>query len=206
MKNSNSDNTSNRNGFNKLMNFSFDGFVAGVDEAGRGAIAGPVTAAAVILDPKIKINGIQDSKKLRPTEREKLRTIIENRAYCWAVAHVGVNKIDQSNILIATFLAMHQAIKQLKVRPELLIIDGNRFNPYEDIEFQCIVKGDSLYKEIAAASILAKTHRDQLMKKLNLTHPQYHWKDNKGYPTKKHKKILSELGGSPWHRKSFNWV
>ncbi|MCY3998261.1 MAG: ribonuclease HII [Flavobacteriaceae bacterium] len=185
------------------MDFPFDGLVAGIDEAGRGAIAGPVTAAVVILSKNHDIKTIDDSKRLTPSKREKTRKIIEKQALYWSVAHVGVDEIDLQNILKATFLAMHQAIGQLKINPDLLLVDGNRFLPYKDLKYECIVKGDQKYKLIAAASILAKTHRDLLMKNLHQQHPEYHWLQNKGYPTPQHKIAVKKNGLSPWHRKSF---
>lgn len=187
----------------ELLDFPFDGLVAGIDEAGRGAIAGPVTAAVVILSKNHDIKTIDDSKRLTPSKREKTRKIIEKQALYWSVAHVGVDEIDLQNILKATFLAMHQAIGQLKINPDLLLVDGNRFLPYKDLKYECIVKGDQKYKLIAAASILAKTHRDLLMKNLHQQHPEYHWLQNKGYPTPQHKIAVKKNGLSPWHRKSF---
>ncbi len=186
-----------------LLDFSFDGLVAGIDEAGRGAIAGPVTAAVVILSKNHGIKAINDSKRLTPSKREKLRKIIEKQALYWSIAHIGVDEIDLQNILNATFKAMHQAIGRLKINPDLLLVDGNRFLPYKDLEHECIIKGDQKYKLIAAASILAKTHRDQLMNKLDKQYPEYHWQKNKGYPTPEHRIAVKKNGLSPWHRKSF---
>ena len=188
----------------ELLNFPFNGLVAGIDEAGRGALAGPVTAAAVIFCEDRDIKGIDDSKLLTPSNRETLRRTIEKKALFWSVVHIGVEEIDHLNILKATFKAMHNAVGQLKVDPDLLLVDGNRFPPYKDLKFKCIIKGDRKYKVIAAASILAKTHRDQLMKKLDAKHPQYQWKDNKGYLTPKHKLAIKKIGLTQWHRKTFH--
>jgi ribonuclease HII len=177
---------------------------AGCDEAGRGCLAGPVYAAAVIL-PKGFTHGIlNDSKKLTARQRNELRRVIESDAIAWAVASVGPEEIDRINILNASFLAMHKAIRKLEVSPGLLLIDGNRFNPYPDIPHICIVKGDEKYLSIAAASVLAKTYRDELMEKLHEEFPCYGWKNNKGYPCRKHRVALSEHGISPHHRRSYN--
>jgi ribonuclease HII len=178
---------------------------AGCDEAGRGCLAGPVFAAAVILPPGFSNQMLNDSKKLSEKKRNQLRKIIENEALSWAVASVDNNKIDEINILNASFLAMHLAIDNLPVKPELLLIDGNRFKKYKDIKHVCVVKGDAKYMSIAAASILAKTYRDDYMRKLNDEFPGYFWNKNKGYPTKQHKLSIQNLGLSPYHRKSFNF-
>ncbi len=177
---------------------------AGCDEAGRGCLAGPVVAAAVILPEDFYLVGLNDSKKLTHQQRDQLRPIIESQAVAWAVAFVNHEEIDQINILNASFLAMHRAIEQLKVKPGYLAIDGNRFTSYPKISHQCIVKGDGKYLNIAAASILAKTHRDEYMSILHQGFPKYNWKQNKGYPTIAHRKAIIELGLSPFHRKTFN--
>lgn len=176
---------------------------AGCDEAGRGCLAGPVTAAAVILPPQFDHPTLRDSKKMSAAQREILRPIIEKEALAWAVAHVSPQKIDEINILQASFLAMHRALEQLAQPPHFLLIDGNRFTPYRQIPHQCIVKGDSLYRSIAAASVLAKTHRDDLMKELHSAFPQYDWLHNKGYPTRKHRSALQHYGATHYHRSSF---
>jgi ribonuclease HII len=176
---------------------------AGCDEAGRGCLAGPVVAAAVILKKGTRIRGLNDSKVLTEKQREVLRPQIEKAALAWAVGIVSHKEIDQINILNASFLAMHRAIDQLRQEPESLLIDGNRFNEYPNIPHHCIVKGDSKYTSIAAASILAKTHRDEIMQNLHCEWPVYGWSRNKGYPTKAHRAAISEFGETPWHRLSF---
>lgn len=177
---------------------------AGCDEAGRGCLAGPVFAAAVILPKNYKNKFLNDSKKLNEKQRNDLRKIIEKEAKYWAVAQVSPEEIDEINILNASFLAMHRAISNLGQIPELLLIDGNRFNKYKDISHECIIKGDGKYMSIAAASILAKTHRDEFMKKASQEYPQYFWEKNKGYPTLKHKLAIQQHGICDLHRKSFN--
>ncbi len=177
---------------------------AGCDEAGRGCLAGPVVAASVILDPGKSIDGLDDSKKMSEKKRLRLRYHILSDALDYGIGIVDKLEIDEINILNASFLAMHRAILNMKTRPEHLIIDGNRFNPLEDIPFTCIVKGDSKYQSIAAASILAKTHRDEFMIQLSKEHQQYQWDSNKGYPTLKHRVAIKKHGHSPYHRKSFN--
>ena len=176
---------------------------AGCDEAGRGCLAGPVYAAAVILPKNFNNTLLNDSKLLSEKDRDQLRPIIEEEAIAWAVGIVGPKEIDEINILNASFLAMHRAIDQLKARPESLLIDGNRFNPYEFIPHQCIVKGDSKFAAIAAASILAKTYRDEYMYEIAEKNPGYSWLTNKGYPTKAHRKAIKELGVTEHHRMSF---
>lgn len=176
---------------------------AGCDEAGRGCLAGPVFAAAVILPHYFRNDLLDDSKKLNNKNRKILRKIIENESLAWAVAQVDQNKIDMINILNATYLAMHQALDQLIIKPELILVDGNCFKPYKKIEYHCIVKGDGKIATIAAASILAKTHRDEYMHNLSLLHPEYLWNKNKGYPTKEHKAAISKYGICEYHRKSF---
>ena len=177
---------------------------AGCDEAGRGCIAGPVVAAAVILPRGMDFPEFDDSKKLSEKQREKLRIKVLENAEAYGVGIVSAEEIDEINILNASFLAMHRAIDQLKIRPELLLIDGNRFNKYKDIKHQCIVGGDAKYQAIAAASILAKTTRDHIMEELDNQYPNYNWKKNKGYPTIEHKNAVAEFGMSPYHRKTFN--
>jgi ribonuclease HII len=176
---------------------------AGCDEAGRGCLAGPVVAAAVILPSDYYNEGLNDSKKLSEKKRNELRKIIEAEALSWAVAFVDHEKIDQINILNASYLAMHKAVEELNIPPEHLIIDGNRFMKYKNIPHQCIVKGDAKYLSIAAASILAKTHRDEYMMKLHEEFPDYGWDKNKAYATKKHREAIAKYGQSPYHRKSF---
>ena len=176
----------------------------GCDEAGRGCLAGPVVAAAVILPSDFSHPLLNDSKKLSDKQRRLLRPIIEENAIAYCVGFVSNEEIDKINILQASFLAMNRAVEGLKQKPELLLIDGNRFNNKTDIAFQCIVKGDSLYQSIAAASILAKTYRDDYMLNLHKEFPKYHWDKNMGYPTKAHRQAIIENGISPFHRKSFN--
>lgn len=176
----------------------------GCDEAGRGCLAGPVVAAAVILPQGFSHPLLNDSKKLSDKQRRLLRPIIEENAIAYCVGFVSNEEIDKINILQASFLAMNRAVEGLKQKPELLLIDGNRFNNNTDIAFQCIVKGDSLYQSIAAASILAKTYRDDYMLNLHKEFPNYHWDKNMGYPTKAHRQAIIENGISPFHRKSFN--
>ena len=177
--------------------------VAGLDEAGRGPLAGPVVASAVILPFDFHHPLLNDSKALSEKQRELLRPIIEKEAIEWAVASVSPQEIDEINILNASFLAMHRCIDQLKTRPELLLVDGNRFTPYLGIVHKCMVKGDARFLSIAAASILAKTHRDDIMHQLHNEYPIYDWDKNKGYPTKKHREAIARFGTSPHHRKTF---
>ncbi len=177
---------------------------AGCDEAGRGCLAGSVYAAAVIFPPDYHNEELNDSKQLTDRKRKQLRTIIERDAIAWAVGIVSPEEIDRINILRASFLAMHRAIDQLKVRPEALIIDGNRFTPYHELPHTCIVKGDAKYLSIAAASILAKTYRDDYMDRLAEQYPQYDWQSNKGYPTRKHREAIRLHGTTPYHRLSYN--
>ena len=177
---------------------------AGCDEAGRGCLAGSVYAAAVILPPDYKNEMLNDSKKLTDKKRKELREIIERDAVAWAVGIVTPEEIDKINILNASFLAMHRALDQLKTRPEAVIVDGNRFKPYKDLPYTTIVKGDGKYLAIAAASILAKTYRDDYMNKLHEEYPMYDWKGNKGYPTKKHREAIAKYGTTPYHRLTFN--
>lgn len=179
---------------------------AGCDEAGRGCLAGPVVAAAVVLPRNFRNKLVNDSKQLDKTRREALEPIIKKKAIAWAVAAATNEEIDQINILNASFLAMHRAIEQLKTIPDILLIDGNRFNPYKNICHQCIIDGDAIYMSIAAASILAKTHRDRLMQEYALQYPGYGWETNVGYPTPAHRRALKEMGLTPLHRKSFQCI
>jgi ribonuclease HII len=187
-----------------LLPFYQDQFIeAGCDEAGRGCLAGPVFAAAVILPKNFEHPLLNDSKQIKEKDRYRLRKEIENQAIAWAVGVVTHQEIDQINILNASFLAMHKAVEKLKVKPEFLIIDGNRFKAYPNINHQCIVKGDGKYYAIAAASILAKTYRDDFMEQIDQEYPAYQWKKNKGYPTILHRNTVLEIGFSPHHRKTF---
>jgi ribonuclease HII len=176
---------------------------AGCDEAGRGCLAGPVTAAAVILPEDFHNDLLNDSKQLTERQRDILRPIIEREAIAWAVAFVSPQEIDEINILKASFTAMHRAIDQLKVRPEALLIDGNRFIKYQDMPHTCIVKGDGKMMSIAAASVLAKTHRDEYMYRIAKDFPQYAWEKNKGYPTPAHREAIEKYGTTPHHRMTF---
>lgn len=177
---------------------------AGCDEAGRGCLAGSVYAAAVILPPDYQNELLNDSKKLTAKKRYALREEIERDAIAWAVGIVTPEEIDKINILNASFLAMHRALDQLKVRPQAVIVDGNRFTPYQNLPFTTIVKGDGKYLSIAAASILAKTYRDDYMLSLAEEYPQYDWQSNMGYPTKNHRQAIRQHGITPYHRKSYN--
>ncbi len=177
---------------------------AGCDEAGRGCLAGSVYAGAVIFPPDYRNEELNDSKQLSERRRNELREIIKRDAVAWAVGVVEPDEIDRINILNASFLAMHRALDALSVRPEAVIVDGNRFNPYRDLPYTTIVKGDGKYLSIAAASILAKTYRDDYMAELARQYPQYDWQSNKGYPTKKHREAIREFGITPFHRRSYN--
>ena len=177
---------------------------AGCDEAGRGCLAGSVYAAAVILPPDYENDLLNDSKKLTAKKRYALREVIQRDALAWAVGIVTPEEIDKINILNASFLAMHRALDQLSLRPEAVIVDGNRFKPYQDLPFSTIVKGDGKYLSIAAASVLAKTYRDDYMLSLAKEYPQYDWQSNMGYPTKKHRQAIRDHGITPYHRKSYN--
>lgn len=188
-----------------LQSHYYDGLIeAGCDEAGRGCLVGSVYAAAVILPQNYSHPYLNDSKQLTEKRRIILRKDIEKDAIAWAVGVVSPEEIDEINILKASFLAMHRAIDQLKVRPEALIIDGNRFTPYQNLPYTPIVKGDSKYLSIAAASILAKTYRDEYMEELHSQYPQYQWNKNKGYPTVAHREAIKKYGTTPFHRMSFN--
>ena len=188
-----------------LRNNYYEGMVeAGCDEAGRGCLAGSVYAAAVILPPDYHNELLNDSKQLTEKRRYALREAIQRDAVAWAVGVVTPEEIDNINILNASILAMHRALDQLAVRPEAVIVDGNRFKPYGGLPYTTIVKGDGKYLSIAAASILAKTYRDDYMGKLDEEYPQYDWKGNKGYPTKKHRDAIRQFGTTPYHRRTFN--
>ena len=176
---------------------------AGCDEAGRGCLAGPVVAGAVILPPDYKHKKLNDSKQLSEKQRMIIREDILNDALAWGVGVVSPSEIDEINILNASYLAMQRAVEQLKVRPELLLIDGNRYKPVVETPFECIIKGDGKFYSIAAASVLAKTHRDELMMELANEFPGYNWESNKGYPTTSHREGLKEMGATPHHRMSF---
>lgn len=176
---------------------------AGCDEAGRGCLAGPVVAGAVILPLQFYHPLLNDSKQLNQQQREELAPLIKKEALAWAVAECSPEEVDQYNILQASLLAMHRAVAMLPLQPQLLLIDGNRFKPYPFVQHICIVKGDSLYAPIAAASVLAKTQRDSIMAELALQHPEYGWERNMGYPTPEHKRALLEHGPTPWHRRTF---
>ena len=187
-----------------LLPYMTDGAVeAGCDEAGRGCLAGPVYAAAVILPPDFHSAELNDSKQLTARQRYLLRPIIEQEAVAWAVGVVTAQEIDKINILNASILAMHRALDQLTTRPDHLIIDGNRFKPYGKIPYQCVVKGDGTYLSIAAASVLAKTYRDDYMCQIGEEYPAYNWEKNKGYPTRDHRAAIEQLGPCPYHRMTF---
>lgn len=187
-----------------LLGFLKEGVLeAGCDEAGRGCLAGPVFAAAVILPSDFSSELLNDSKKLTEKQRYDLRPLIEREALAWAIGIYNHAEIDQVNILNASIFSMHKALDQLKIRPQHILVDGNRFKPYQNIAHTCVVKGDGKYLSIAAASVLAKTYRDDYMLKLHREYPQYGWDRNKGYPTELHRKALTEHGISPYHRRSF---
>ena len=191
----------------QLLPFLQDGRIeAGCDEAGRGCLAGPVFAAAVILPDQFNHPLLNDSKQLSEHPRITLRPIIEQEALAWCVGVVTATEIDEINILNASILAMHRALDGLGIRPEAILVDGNRFKPYHDIPSTCIVKGDATYRSIAAASILAKTHRDEFMDRIAAEYPQYAWDKNKGYPTKAHRQAIEQTGPSPYHRMSFRLI
>ncbi|PIF02294.1 MAG: ribonuclease HII [Paludibacter sp.] len=184
-------------------NFSGHLLECGCDEAGRGCLAGAVFAAAVVFPKDYKNTLLNDSKKISDKQRYQLRPVIEKEALAWSVATVSPTTIDKINILNASILAMHRAIEGLNVQPEFIIVDGNRFKPYQTIPYETIVKGDAKYLSISAASILAKTYRDDYMIELDKEYPQYEWKKTKGYPTLKHREVIEEIGFTPYHRKSF---
>lgn len=186
-----------------LSSFTNDLIEAGCDEVGRGCLAGPVVAAAVILPKYYQHDLLNDSKQLSKEERTALQSDIIRDSLSWAVAEVDNEEIDEINILNASFRAMHRALDKLSVRPEFLLIDGNRFKPYHDVKFECVIKGDATYLSIAAASVLAKNYRDELMTKLSEQYPGYGWHTNVGYPTMEHRDGIRQLGITPYHRKSF---
>lgn len=185
------------------LSFTLDPFECGTDEAGRGCLAGPVTAAAVILPQKFANLILNDSKQLSQAKRDFLKPIIEREAVSFAVAHVHPEEIDSINILNASILAMHKAIAKLPTAPKFISVDGNRFKPFAELPHETIIKGDSKFLNIAAASILAKTSRDAYMCQIHEEFPMYNWKQNKGYPTKEHREAINKYGISPYHRKSF---
>ncbi|MBS1511195.1 MAG: ribonuclease HII [Bacteroidetes bacterium] len=189
-----------------LSHYQTECIEAGLDEAGRGCYAGPVFAAAVILPKDFFHPLLNDSKQLKEKDRDTLRPIIEKESIAWAVAKVDHDEIDRINILQASFKAMHSALDALTITPGLLLIDGNRFKPYKKIQHHCIIKGDGKYASVAAASILAKTHRDAFMMQAHLQYPQYGWHQNKGYGTARHRKAIEQFGLCALHRKSFNIV
>ncbi|MEZ3550051.1 MAG: ribonuclease HII [Muribaculaceae bacterium] len=190
-----------------LLKYMNEGIIeAGCDEAGRGCLCGPVSCAAVILPPDFECPELNDSKKLTEKKRAALRPFIERNAIAWAVVMVEAEEIDRINILNASIIGMHRALDNLRVRPQHVLVDGNRFKPYHDIPHTTVVKGDATYMSIAAASILAKTHRDELMERLALKYPGYAWEVNKGYPTKAHRAAIASLGPSPIHRLSFRLI
>lgn len=186
-----------------LSNFSKFSIECGTDEAGRGCLAGPVTAAAVILPKQLKNTLINDSKALTEHKRKLLKPVIEDKATAYAFTHIWPEEIDNINILNASILAMHKAILQLEPQPEFIIVDGNKFKPFNDIPFETIIKGDGKYLSIAAASIIAKTERDAYMERIHEEFPMYNWKKNKGYPTKEHREAIRKYGITKYHRKSF---
>ncbi|NER18683.1 ribonuclease HII [Spongiivirga citrea] len=191
-----------------MLNISFTNLTleCGTDEAGRGCLAGPVTAAAVIL-PQGFINKIlNDSKQLSEKKRETLKPIIEEQSLAFGVSHIFPKKIDEINILNASILAMHQSIEQLSTTPEFIAVDGNRFKPFQDIPFETVIKGDGKYMNIAAASVLAKTYRDEYMLQIHEEFPMYNWKQNKGYPTKEHREAIKKFGPCKYHRTSFRLI
>lgn len=187
-----------------LLSHYSDCVEAGCDEAGRGCLAGPVVAAAVILKKDADYPELNDSKQITEKKRMQLRELVMNEALAYGIGTVTAEEIDKINILNASFLAMHRALDELKLQPELLLIDGNRFNPYKKIKHICVVGGDAKYQSIAAASILAKTTRDMMMEQYDAQFPVYNWKKNKGYPTPEHKRAIAEHGITPLHRKTFN--
>ncbi|WP_294079669.1 ribonuclease HII [Proteiniphilum sp. UBA5384] len=190
---------------NPLLNCLEEGRLeAGCDEAGRGCLAGSVFAAAVILPDNFQCEGLNDSKQLSEKERSQLKLIIEEKALCYAVASCSPEEIDEINILWASVKAMHRALSRLPISPEHILVDGNRFRPFRNISHTCVVKGDTKYQSIAAASILAKTYRDEYMRQLHEIYPAYNWDHNKGYPTKVHRQAISHFGITPYHRKSFH--
>tara|TARA_B100000674_G_scaffold264735_1_gene218535 strand:+ start:711 stop:1316 length:606 start_codon:yes stop_codon:yes gene_type:complete len=197
-----------KNTFNLKLNlktYNSKIIVCGCDEAGRGCLAGPVFAAAVILPSNFNNPLLNDSKKISEKGRDNLRELIEKEAYFWSVSRVNARQIEKINILNASIKAMHLSLNKLNTKVDLIIVDGNKFKNYKNIPHKCIIKGDQKYKSIAAASILAKTHRDEFMKKIHFKFPNYHWNKNKGYPTKKHKESINKYGLNKYHRTTFNY-
>lgn len=185
------------------LNFSGNTLEAGTDEAGRGCLSGPVVAAAVILPKNFKHDLLNDSKQLSEKKRQELRPYIEEHALAYGVAFVSHEEVDEINVLQASITGMHRSIEQLSIQPKFIIVDGNKFKPYKEIPHETIIKGDAKYMSIAAASVLAKTYRDDYMEKIHKEHPQYNWKKNKGYPTKEHRNAIREFGTTQYHRKTF---
>ncbi|MEX6627047.1 ribonuclease HII [Tenacibaculum salmonis] len=185
------------------LNYSQYKLETGTDEAGRGCLSGPVVAAAVILPENFKHDFLNDSKQLSEKKRQELRPYIEKHALAYGVAFVSHQEVDEINVLQASITGMHRSIAKLSVQPEFIIVDGNKFKPYKDIPHETIVKGDAKFMSIAAASVLAKTYRDEYMEKIHKEYPQYNWKKNKGYPTKEHRNAIREFGITPYHRKTF---
>ncbi|CAM1334066.1 ribonuclease HII [Tenacibaculum aestuariivivum] len=188
-----------------MLKLSYSEYVleTGTDEAGRGCLSGPVVAAAVILPENFTHDFLNDSKQLSEKKRQELKPYIEKHAVAYGVAFINNEEVDKINVLQASITGMHRAIKQLTTQPEFIIVDGNKFKPYQKIPHQTIIKGDAKFMSIAAASILAKTYRDEYMEKIHLEYPQYNWKKNKGYPTKEHRNAIREFGITPYHRKTF---
>ncbi|WBX73419.1 ribonuclease HII [Tenacibaculum pacificus] len=185
------------------LNYSQYKLETGTDEAGRGCLSGPVVAAAVILPENFKHDLLNDSKQLSEKKRQELRPYIEKYALAYGVAFISHQEVDEINVLQASITGMHRAISKLSIQPKFIIVDGNKFNPYKDIPRETIVKGDAKFMSIAAASVLAKTYRDEYMEKIHKEYPQYNWKKNKGYPTKEHRNAIREFGITPYHRKTF---
>lgn len=186
-----------------MQAYPWEGLVAGCDEAGRGCLAGPVSAASVILPKGFAHPLLNDSKKMTERQRDQLRPVIEKEALAWSVQFLSPEEIDQHNILRASLIGMHRALDQLTVRPSLILVDGNKFFPYQNTQHLCVIKGDGKYLSIAAASVLAKTHRDEYMLKMAKKYPDYGWQTNKGYPTIAHRTAVKEKGRTPLHRKTF---
>ncbi|WP_425656402.1 ribonuclease HII [Tenacibaculum ascidiaceicola] len=185
------------------LNYSGHKFEAGTDEAGRGCLSGPVVAAAVILPDNFQHELLNDSKQISEKKRQKLRPYIEEHALSYGVSFIHQEEVDELNVLQASITGMHRSIEQLSIQPEFIIVDGNKFKPFEEIPHQTIVKGDAKFMSIAAASVLAKTYRDEYMEKIHQEFPQYNWQKNKGYPTKEHREAIRQFGATPYHRKSF---
>ena len=188
-----------------MLKLNYSGYTleAGTDEAGRGCLSGPVVAAAVILPDNFQHELLNDSKQLSEKKRKELRPYIEERALAFGVSFIHQEEVDELNVLQASITGMHRSIKQLNINPEFIIVDGNKFKPFQEVPHQTIVKGDAKFMSIAAASVLAKTYRDEYMEKIHEEFPQYNWKKNKGYPTKEHREAIRQFGATPYHRKSF---